>query len=49
MELPVTYQINEEVDISLVPHLSFGELKLSNDSIIKEKTYGARIELGYSF
>ena len=55
VELPMTYQLTSEWDVSLVPSYEFGKLKPKQTSsypIHKEyklHDYGARLEAGYSF
>jgi hypothetical protein len=50
-ELPMTYQLTSEWDVSLVPHFSKSDIEPKATTCHKPKTtaYGARLEVGYSF
>ena len=55
VEIPLTYQLTTEWDVSFVPSYEFSKLKPKQTSsypILKEYKlcgYGARLEAGYSF
>ncbi len=49
-ELPLTYQVNSEWDLGLVPHYSqFNFTPSGTTDKVKTTDYGVRLEAGYSF
>jgi hypothetical protein len=55
IEMPLVYDLNEDVDLSLIPYYEMSEFKpratstFLGSNIMKSREYGARIEVGYNF